>query len=96
MPRRKDDTHLYELAKRGAQAQLRDLAQEARYLLGLFPDLRDSFDSDELPINFLIAERSGALENTRGRRKPMSAAARKAASARMKKYWAGKRKTIEE
>jgi hypothetical protein len=86
-------SHILELAKRGAAARLHDLAQEARLLLHLFPHLRDAFDKDGLPISFLLAKGSGQL--TKGtavrRRRPMSAAARQAASQRMQKYWAARR-----
>jgi hypothetical protein len=98
-----------------------------RGLLGAFPDLRDSFDPDELPVSFIIARGSGRLTPTKrqpgrgrrstlargtamprregasqaadtataappSRRKPMSAAARKAVSERMTAYWAARRK----
>ena len=92
MPKRMRNTHLYELAKRGAEVQFRELLREARQLLGLFPHLGDTFDEDELPLNFIMAKGSGAVtRKTRSRRRRMSAAERKAASARMKKYWAAKR-----
>ena len=54
MARTKKDAHLYELAKRGAQAQLSDLLQEIRLLVDLFPHLRDSVDRDELPFTFIL------------------------------------------
>jgi hypothetical protein len=94
-PMAKNSSHILELAKRGAEAQLRDLMMEAKLLLKLFPDLRDSFDNkDELPISFIMAKDSGRVtRSSGGRRRKMSAAARKAISLRMKKYWAGKRKT---
>ena len=91
----KHPPHLLALAKRGAELQFRDLLHEARLLIGLFPHLRDAFDRDEMPLTFLMAEDSGALEGVKAppqRRKPRSHASRKAASARMKKYWAAKRK----
>ena len=91
----KHSRHLLELAKRGAELQFQDLLHEARLLIGLFPHLRDNFNRDEMPLDFLMAEDSGALEQSvapRARRKPRSAASRKAASTRMKKYWAAKRK----
>ena len=89
----KQSSHILELAKRGAEAQLRDLMMEAKLLLQLFPHLKDSFDKDELPISFILMKDAGRLTmgKTR-RRKGMSAAARKAVSLRMRKYWAGKRK----
>lgn len=81
------------LAKRGAEARVQELIHEARLLIGLFPDLRDSFDKEELPIRFIIAKGSGRLTKRgsgRGKRR-ISAARRKALSERMKKYWAKRR-----
>ena len=72
---------------------MRDLVHEAKLLVNLFPHLRDSFDKEELPLKFIMAEGSGAATKTSGRRKRrMSAAARKAVSVRMKKLWAARRK----
>src|SRR5713226_4625216 len=88
----KHSSRILDLAKRGAEARLGELVQEAKYLIDLFPHLRDSFDKDKLPLKFIMAEASGAATKTRGRRRRMSAAARKAVSVRMKRYWAGKRK----
>ena len=85
-------SHLVDLARRGAKVRLRELAQEAKNLVDLFPDIRDSFDEDDLPLPFIIARDSGSRMKATARRKPMSAAAKKAASRRMKKYWAEKRK----
>jgi len=91
MPRH--PSHILEFAKRGAEARLRELVNEAKNLIGLFPHLRDSFDKDELPLKFIMAEGSGAATKTSGRRtRRMSAAARKAVSLRMKKMWAARRK----
>src|SRR5580704_8296699 len=96
MPQRRQDAHLYELAKRGAEVQLRELVQEAKNLIGLFPHLRDSFDPDELPLSFIIAKDAGRVTRSRTgqrrRRRTMSAAARKAVSDRMSRYWAARRK----
>ena len=94
MPSRKQNTHLFQLAKRGAEARLDDLVHEAKLLMNLFPHLRDSFDKDELPMSFIIGRSSGGIQPLRKARK-MSAAARKAVSARMKKYWA-KRRTAKK
>jgi len=89
----KHPSHILELAKRGAEARMRDLVQEAKYLINLFPHLRNSFDKDELPLKFIMAEGSGAATTTSGRRtRRMSAAARKAVSLRTKKMWAARRK----
>ena len=94
MPRPKRDAHLFEFAKRGAEVRLHELVNEAKNLVGLFPHLRDSFDKDELPLRFIVARDSGAATKHSDvrRRRRMSAAARKAVSARMKRYWAERRK----
>ena len=91
MSQQKFSPHMLELAKRGAEVQLRDLVQEVKYLLDLFPHLRDSFDKDELPLRFIMATGSGQATKA-GAERRMSASGRKAVSARMKKYWAAKRK----
>ena len=99
LPTTTQSPNLYELAKRGAEVQLRDLVHEVKLLIGLFPHLRDSFDKDELPISFIVAKDSGALTKKGAGRRPrarMSAVARKAVSERMKKYWAARRKTEKE
>lgn len=84
--------HILELARRGAALRLRELANEVELLLDLFPDLGEAFDPDELPVSFLV--RSGAAE-AQGKavsaKKPWSAAARKAASRRMKQHWEKRR-----
>jgi hypothetical protein len=89
----KRSSHILDLAKRGAEARLQDLVHEAKILLDLFPHLKDSFDKDELPVDFIVARGSGQLKrDDDGReRKQMTAAQKKAVSARMKKYWAKRR-----
>jgi hypothetical protein len=75
------------LAKRGAEARLRELVQETNYLVDLFPHLRDSFDKDELPLSFILAKGAGRLTRQEAprRRRRTAAAARKAAGDRTKK-----------
>jgi hypothetical protein len=94
MPRRRQDAHLYELAKRGAEVRLRELVQEAKDVIELFPHLRDSYDKDALPLSFIIRRDAGPLARARAERprRRMSATARKAVSLRMKRYWAKRRK----
>ncbi len=95
MPRR--SSHILELARKGAEARFRELMNEANGLVQAFPQLRDSFDADELPIPFILkrgAARSSAKTESATpprRRRGMSAAQRQAVSARMKKYWASRR-----
>jgi hypothetical protein len=68
--RTKKDAHLYELAKLGAQAQLRDLLHEAKLLIELFPHLRDSIDQDELPVSFILKKgRDRSEAKTRKKRR---------------------------
>jgi hypothetical protein len=88
----KHSSHILELAKRGAALRLRELANELDFLLRAFPDLHDAFDADELAVSFIVrrdARRDGASAIKRP--KPMSAAAKRAVSQRMKKYWAERR-----
>jgi hypothetical protein len=78
-------------ALRGAEVRLRELADEAKQLLKVFPDLSASFDEDELPLNFIL--RKGARKAAKGRRRrKMTATQRKAVGERMRKYWAARRK----
>jgi hypothetical protein len=89
-------SHILELARRGAEARVRERQTEARGLVEAFPHLRDSFDADELPIPFILrrgARRKAAVpaETATRRGRSMSAAQRKAVSERMKKYWAARR-----
>jgi hypothetical protein len=67
VPRTKK-AHLYELAALGAQAQLSDLLQEAKLLIALFPDLRDSIDKDELPVGFILKKGRDRTEARAGQK----------------------------
>ena len=89
----KHSPRILELAKRGAQAQLSDLLHEVRMLIELFPHLQESFDKEELPLNFIMAKESGAAPNEPPKRprRTMSAAARKKISDAQKKRWAAQK-----
>src|SRR5438067_8810304 len=96
----KHSSHILELAKRGAEARYRDLVEELRSLTKSFPHLRDSFDRDELPLNFILRRgrdkaKATATPTRARRRRKWSAASRRAAAARMKAFWA-KRKRVEK
>ena len=79
MPFTLSPRELKRLARVGAQARLAELARERAAMLRMFPDLGRAS--------------AGATAAARPRRRRgMSAAARKAVSARMKKYWAEQRK----
>lgn len=93
MPTSKRDTHLFELAKRGAETRVRELIRELKLLTSTFPHLRDSFDRDELPVNFILRQgREAGAKRANRRRAAWTAAQRKAVSARMRKYWAKRRR----
>jgi hypothetical protein len=89
----KHSADILKWARHGAEARWHELQAEAASLLKSFPHLRDNFDSDELPVRFIIKRGADRAAGTGPRRrKPMSAAGKKAVSARMKKYWAERRK----
>jgi len=71
MPRSKHDAPILDEARRQAEARVKALAQEIESLFVTFPDLRNSFDPDELPIPFLLATGAGQVkrEAKRGGRK---------------------------
>jgi len=75
-----DRTELIRLARLGAEARLVALERERAEILRNFPELKNG-----------RAVR-GVAAAPRRRRSHMSAAARKAVSIRMKKYWASRRK----
>jgi hypothetical protein len=75
-----DRTELHRLAHLGASARLHELEREREAIIRAFPDLRGASPASAAP--------------TQARRRAfrMSAAQRRAVSARMKKYWAERRK----
>ena len=74
---------LRELARSGAEALLRQLRAEVIAVERTFPELA-------LPAKRRAVRRS--IEKAERRGREMSAAARRAVSRRMKKYWAERRK----
>jgi hypothetical protein len=74
---------LRAMARRGAEETLKRLRAEIIAIERTFPELA-------LPLRRRQVRR--AVEETRRRTRTMSAAARKAVSERMKKYWAERRK----
>ncbi len=84
--------HILDLAKRGAALRLQELKNEAELLLELFPDLRDAFDPDELPVSFLVkrdAQRTGS--SAVPLQTPRTGARSKSAHRRVKPQWAKRR-----
>ena len=82
----KHSSHILEYAKRGAEHRYQELKAELAALEKVLKHLR--FGSAISP-----AMPDAVEQPTRRRRRTMSAAAKNAISARMKKYWAAKRKT---
>lgn len=85
-------SHVLELARKGAEARLGELMDEAKLLVQSFPHLRDAFDPDELPISFRLRSAAERPERKALRqRAKWNAAQREAVSERMKAYWAARR-----
>ena len=76
-------SHLRDLARTGADVTLQRLRADIIAIERTFPEL-------QLPQRRRAVRRS--LQNAATRTRTMSAAARKAVSARMKRYWAERRK----
>ena len=81
------DSKLRKYARRGAEVRLAEIKEEARSILSAFPDLhRPDLDPDSSPIEGRSLNE--IVPGDRRRRPRVSAAQRKAASTRMKRYWA--------
>jgi hypothetical protein len=80
---------LRRLARLGAVARLEQLRQEEAAIRAEFPEL---FGRGRRGAGRVSSAADGAREGRRRRRRGMSAAARKAVSVRMRKYWAERRK----
>ena len=80
---------LREYAREGARTRAAELQAELTEIYRVFPDLRGR--------RIATSGRAGSAsaQPRKRRRKPMTAAQRKEVSARMKKYWAARRKSKE-
>jgi hypothetical protein len=76
-----DRQEMFRLARMGAEARLRALELERAQILRSFPGLTAGQGEGQPPAPASVR-----------RRRQMSAAERKSVSARMKKYWAERRK----
>ena len=56
------------LTRRGAALRVRQLLGELHLLVGSFPDLRDAFDADELPLAFILRRDSRLVKASPQRR----------------------------
>jgi hypothetical protein len=79
---------LKSYAHRGADVRLSELREEMNAIYAAFPDLRRGGP----PQTRDTAAANGSVGRPARRRRRMTAAQRKAVSARMKKYWAARRK----
>ena len=83
-------SHILEMARKGAEHQYEELKGEIAALIRIFPHLGKGGQVSEARSKRSRAIRVDAeVVHQRGRK--MSAAARRAVSRRMKKYWAMKR-----
>jgi hypothetical protein len=85
-------------ARRGAEARLTELAEEARSILSAFPELHRGDMPFERPARVRgrslerAGEAAGAAGAAKRQRRKMTPAEREAVGERMRKYWAGRRK----
>jgi hypothetical protein len=61
-----------QVVKRAAAFKLRQLWDGLAMLMGFFPDLRDAFDPDELPLEFIL-KRDSQTDPSVMRLRPMPA-----------------------
>jgi hypothetical protein len=89
----KHSSHILEMARKGAEHRYEELQAEIAALVKDFPHVARRAGTQ---ISKAVSRGHAALEaeapKIRRRARKMSAAARKAVSARMKKYWAARRK----
>lgn len=50
----KQFSHLFQLGRRGAERRFGALMKELAFLFASFPHLGDAFDTDDLPLPFII------------------------------------------
>ena len=85
-------SHILEMARKGAEHRYEEMKAEVASLVKNFPHLAGRTGKQ---ISKAVSRGRAVVEaeapKVRRRAKKMSAAARKAVSARMKKYWAARR-----
>jgi cobalamin biosynthesis protein CbiG len=87
----KQSNNILAWARRGAEVRWNELQAEVASLLKAFPDLTTMSNTARRTLARSARGVAETLEPTR-KRSTMSAAQRKAVSARMKKYWRKRRK----
>jgi len=94
LPKGLNPTDLNKYARIGAAMKLAELEHEIAALRRAFPGLTSATAASKTPATPAAkAAPVGKPARRRGRKRPMSAAERKAVSERMKKYWAERNKT---
>lgn len=83
-------SHILELARKGAEHRLQELKAEMAALRKNFPHLAEQAGT---AVGHAVGTAEAKVRKAARRGRGMSAAARKAVSERMKKYWAARRKT---
>ena len=85
---------LKEYARRGAIARIAELQAELTEIFRAFPGLRTGRGArrGRPPKSDTAVSNAAAPRRRRRRRSPMTAEQRKAVSARMKRYWAERRR----
>jgi len=84
----KHSSHILELARKGAETRLQELRAEIAALVKDFPHLAEQAGT---AIGTAVGRTEAGVRRGVRRGRTMSAAARKAVSERMKKYWAARR-----
>src|SRR5262252_9559997 len=91
MPRH--SSHILELARKGAETRLQELRAEIAVLVKESPHLAEQAGT---AIGTAVGRTEAKVRRGVRRGRTMSAAARKAVSERMTKYWAARRRAAKE
>jgi hypothetical protein len=88
-----DTSQIQEWARLGAQARIKELTEEIKAILELFPDIEGgALSSSERSEAALPAVAKLMDPAPKRKRSGWSAEKRQAVAVRMKKYWAARRK----
>src|SRR5258708_6415397 len=88
----KHSSHIFELARKGAEHRYEELKTEIASLVKGFPHLNRPSRSRDLTTIDVSAEPAAAIDRVPRKRRTMSAAARKKISLALKRRWAKAKK----